>query len=121
MKETCWTYYFNKEAALPKVWPKIYVGGNFQTCRKMESDEESCSEFEEPAQILYDIVPYKEWEQEPEVRNKTWLYILHKILFFPGFKIAPPPSPPVLTLWLETLMGATLYYIILAEYGRCFK
>ncbi len=33
----------------------------------MESDEESCSEFEEPAQILYDIVPYKEWEQEPEV------------------------------------------------------
>ena len=52
----------------------------------MESDEESCSEFEEPAQILYDIVPYKEWEQEPEVRNKTWLYILHKILFSPASK-----------------------------------
>ncbi len=39
----------------------------FRLVEKMESDEESCSEFEEPAQILYDIVPYKEWEQEPEV------------------------------------------------------
>ena len=56
----------------------------------MESDEESCSEFEEPAQILYDIVPYKEWEQEPEVRNKTWLYILHKILFFSASKYLLP-------------------------------
>ena len=41
----------------------------FRLVGKMESDEESCSEFEEPAQILYDIVPYKEWEQEPEVED----------------------------------------------------
>lgn len=32
-----------------------------------DSDNESISEYEEPAQILYDILPYKEWEQEPEV------------------------------------------------------
>ena len=33
----------------------------------MDSDSESGSEYEEPSQILYDIVPYREWEQEPEV------------------------------------------------------
>ena len=31
--------------------------------------DESGSDVEEPSQILYDIVPYKEWEQEPEVRS----------------------------------------------------
>jgi hypothetical protein len=35
--------------------------------QEMESEDESSSEYEEPKQILYDIVPYKEWEQEPEV------------------------------------------------------
>ena len=35
----------------------------------MESDD-SDSEYAEPVQILYDLVPYREWEQEPEVGSR---------------------------------------------------
>ena len=36
--------------------------------QKMESDDGD-SDYDEPVQILYDIVPYREWEQEPEVKH----------------------------------------------------
>ena len=31
--------------------------------------EDGDSDYDEPVQILYDIVPYREWEQEPEVNR----------------------------------------------------
>ena len=33
----------------------------------MESDDSGSEGEEEPSQILYDIVQYREWDQEPEV------------------------------------------------------
>ena len=43
----------------------------------MESDDGD-SDYDEPVQILYDIVPYREWEQEPEV-NHVYADLFRKI------------------------------------------
>ena len=37
----------------------------------MESDDSSVTEDGRPKQILYDIITYREWEQEPEVRLRN--------------------------------------------------
>ena len=45
----------------------------------MDSDSDSEVEGEEINQILYDIVTYKEWEQDPEVCRKILVFFLTRI------------------------------------------
>jgi len=76
---------------------------NISHFANMDSDSDSDAGVEESSQILYDIVTYKEWEQDPEVvknfdrhnsrLGKVWL---------------GPPSPPVLPPTVEKLGSALL-------------
>ena len=58
------------------------------------SEEEE--EEEEQATILYDVVSYREWEQEPEVVKKQQGDVLQGKARGSWLQLAPPPSllPP---------------------------
>ena len=61
-----------------------------------ERDGETSEEEEEQATILYDVVSYREWEQEPEVVKKQQGDVLQGKARGSWLQLAPPPSllPP---------------------------
>ena len=66
---------------------------------KEEREEEASSseeEEDEQATILYDVVSYREWEQEPEVVKKKQNDVLPGKSRGGWLQLAPPPSllPP---------------------------
>ena len=61
-----------------------------------DGDTSEEEEDEEQATILYDVVSYREWEQEPEVVKKKQGDVLQAKSRGGWLQLAPPPSllPP---------------------------
>ena len=91
---------------------------------KEEREEEASSseeEEDEQATILYDVVSYREWEQEPEVVKKKQSDVLPGKSRGGWLQLAPPPSllPPTVEAIQVQVLSRSKWFIISRMSGSC--